>query len=107
MPTPADEPGSRAPARDEDAVPPTRGHRLVDGVGSPKLIGPGDRLTDAQAIRLHTAVGRLMAIKAAIDAGMSPEEAAAQKWIVHVELLEPADGEAQRGGRPRGTEIDE
>jgi hypothetical protein len=52
-------------------------------------LGPGDRLTDAQAIRLYEVIGRLKGIRAGIDAGMTAEEADAQEWIVHVELLEP------------------
>lgn len=55
--------------------------------GSPRLIGPTDRLTDAQAIRLHTVVGELMAARAALDAGMSLAELENQTWLVDVQLL--------------------
>lgn len=51
------------------------------------LIGPDDSFTDAQAIRLHTAVAELKAIRAALDAGMSVADVESQEWLVHVDLL--------------------
>lgn len=60
-----------------------------------RLLGPNDRLTDAQSIRLHTAVARLKAIRAALDAGMSVAEVECQEWIITVTLLD-------EDGNPKG-----
>lgn len=51
------------------------------------LVGPDDGLTEAQAVRLFTVIGRLEAMLAALDAGMSVTELESQEWLVDVKLL--------------------
>jgi hypothetical protein len=55
---------------------------------NPGLHGPTDPLTDAQAIRLFTAIAELKAMRAALDAGMSVAELESLEWLVHVKLLD-------------------
>lgn len=52
-----------------------------------RLLGPEDTLTDVQAVRLGRAVARLMAARAALDAGMSVTELESQEWVIDVDLL--------------------
>lgn len=54
-----------------------------------QLHGPTDRLTEAQTIRLYRAIGKGLAMIAALEAGMSPAEVESQEWLVDVELLQP------------------
>lgn len=60
----------------------------VEVRGMDHLIGPEDKLTPEQNIRLLQAIGMMRAAKAAIQAGMSVAEVEAQEWLVDVDLLD-------------------